>query len=146
MKPSDGACAYVAEAAIEWNQARREANRLRGLRASFRCEHECEAEYDDSGHCTAEAEPPCWRVVHETPYGERRPSMSEWCEPCRQRQAVHEQYTKAVAHRQGLMRGLQRRALTAWESLQSAPARLTNVEEHQACGSATDSSYSSEVI
>ena len=117
MRLSDGVAAYVAEAAVAWDQARREASRLRGQRAAFRCELECEAEYDDMGRQTYAGDPACWRNTWQDQHGnDCRPPTDEWCEPCRQRQAVHEQYTKAVAHRQGLMRGLQRRALTAWEA------------------------------
>lgn len=114
---SDGAAAYVAEAAIAWDQARREASRLRSERASLRCEVESEAEYDDRGNCTHNGDPACWRNVWQDQLGrDCRPPFDEWCDVCKQRDAVHKAYTKAVAHRQGLMRGLQRRALTAWES------------------------------
>ena len=110
--------AYVAEAAIEWDQARREASRLRALRSSFTCEHESSAEYDERGTCTYNGDPACWQATWQDQHGrDCHPSMDEWCEPCRQRQAAHVEYGKAVAKRQGLMRGLQRRALTAWESM-----------------------------
>ena len=117
MTLRDGQAAYVAEAAIAWDQARREAARLRHDRASLKCEHEAEAEYNEHGYVTADAVPACWRHTWQDQHGrDCRPPMDEWCEPCRERQRVHVEYTKAVAKRQGLMRGLQRRALTAWEA------------------------------
>lgn len=117
MALSDGAAAYVAEAAIEWDQVRRESARLKAQRASFKCEHECQADYDDMGRVTHDGDPACWHNVRTDQYGDHPLDVSEWCEPCRQRQAVHEAYRAAVRRRQGLLRGLQRRALGAWESV-----------------------------
>lgn len=112
---TDGAAAYVAEATIAWDQCRRESVRLKAERASFRCEYECEAEYDDMGRPTYDGDPACWRNVRTDQYGDHPLDVSDWCEPCRQRQKVHDAYRMAVRRRQGLLRGLQRRALAAWE-------------------------------
>ena len=113
----------VADSAVAWDQSRREAKRLRGERASMRCEHESQAEYNEHGSLTAEAEQACWRKSWQDSLGrDRTVPVGDWCEPCRQRQAIHEAYTKAVHRRQALMRWLQRRALAAWESAQSVAA------------------------
>lgn len=116
LRLTDGVAVYVAEAAILWDQSRREAARLRSERASIRCEHEVGAEYDDEGRCTYGGDEPCWRNQDQDQQGRARLEMeSQWCQPCRRRQRVHEQYQRAVARRQGLMRSLQRRALAAKE-------------------------------
>src|SRR6185295_9314391 len=106
--------AMVGEAAVRWDRARREAAELRATRASFRCEHEAKAEYDDSGRCTAEADPCCWkcyRFVGGPDGGDERPlEQDEWCAPCRERQQVHEAYRQKMRQRGALMRALQRKA------------------------------------
>ena len=112
----------VGEATIAWDQARRDAARLRSERASIKCEHAHEAEYNEHGYLTLDGRPPCWFISWQDQHGRDRVLPSEdWCEPCRQRQAVHVAYTKAVAKRQGLLRGLQRMALTARKALAGDP-------------------------
>lgn len=104
----------VADAAIAWERARQEANRLKSERASFRCEHESEAEYNEHGYLTAEGVPACWRQHWQDQQGrDCTMPVAEWCQPCRDRQVVHEAYSAVVRRRGGLMRSLQRRAAKA---------------------------------
>lgn len=129
MRLSDGASAYVADKAVEWDQCRREASTLRAERGSFNCEHEAGHEYDDdNSRCTSEAVPACWKHWWKDQQGrDCRPPIEEWCEPCRLRQAVHNRYRAAMVRRGALMRQLQRRALTAWESA-TPPAAIDPVD------------------
>lgn len=113
----------VADSAIEWDQWRRKAAYLRGQRASFKCEHECEAEYDDQGRMTYQGDPACWNNVHQDQHGrDCYLPADEWCQPCREREIVHKEYRMAVAKRQAYLRGLQRRCCAAVELRKMADA------------------------
>lgn len=69
----------------------------------------------------------CWKAARKWDHDSYRarfyfdPPQSEWCENCRQRQAVSDAYRAAVRAHGGALRGLLRRGKTL-ESRQSDPA------------------------
>lgn len=104
----------VAVAALRWDLLRVEALRLKAQRASFRCEYECDAEYNEHGYCTEEAVVPCWKWIGTNQRGEEITTpQSEWCEPCQQRQPVHVSYQQTMKLRGAAMRRLYRACANA---------------------------------
>jgi hypothetical protein len=96
----------IAEAAIEWESARQEVLRLKRARNALRCTERSEAEYDERGQLTHEAEPPCWEV-QTYPDGYSLP-LEQRCEACQQNHVAHLAVKKAIADCGGRLRRLRR--------------------------------------
>lgn len=93
----------IAFAAIQFHQARRASQHLADRRSRLTCERaECEYEARTQDY-------PCWKNYRDTCDGDRELDAEErWCEPCRQRQAVHLEYRKATVKRGARQRELHR--------------------------------------
>lgn len=85
----------IAFEAIVFDQLRLKAQHLKRQRTTFRCTREGLEEL------TGVPASACWR------YWAIR-TQSEWCEPCRQRQAVHDEYQRTNAKRGARLRVLHR--------------------------------------
>ena len=95
----------IASAAIAWDNARRDALRLKRARNAFVCEEEEASEPDVHFLGT----PPCWKTDVDAGYGQvKRLAREKWCEPCRSRQAIHEEYLAANRLRGACLRSMQR--------------------------------------
>lgn len=101
----------IAEAAIEFDLARRVAAALSDRRNSLECAHVdayVRSAFDGAG--TYEAPEPCWKRL-EWDYHGWPVDPSVWCAPCLERQRVHNAYQEATKNRGAKLRLLQRAAL-----------------------------------
>ena len=96
MTPQD---IRIVDAAEEWNRARKDAIRLRTLRASLGCDPEPGVNGE-----------PCWKRTKafdpEEDRAEKYP-VSTWCEKCQARETAHLDYRAAMKRRGIAIRRLQ---------------------------------------
>lgn len=97
----------LAQAALEFDLARRVALQLKNQRNACRCER---AEPDDPD-VGANGTVPCWKDWLDGVDDRYLPPLDEWCGPCRERQRLHEAYRQAMTTRGARLRVLQRFAL-----------------------------------
>ena len=101
----------LERAAILFDQARREAVRIKFERGACLCELAERAEPETNWDGTD----PCWKNWQDGPEDRTLAAESEWCDTCRRRQRLHEQYRVAMKIRGARMRQFFRLALKAWE-------------------------------
>jgi hypothetical protein len=115
-------------ATVAWDACCQTINRTKAERGAVMCEHEC-PRFDDLGEdderdgiFVSAPKEPCWKPIGHDEDG--RPiysPQSEWCESCRRRQAIHEQWRAAKKSHGPLLRRvrmLARRCMKLTETLE----------------------------
>lgn len=91
----------IAERAVAWADARRLVASLRRQRNGSECEHEWNPDGSDADESFAAGHPnaglACWKLRYTNDESDSGQAPDdEWCEPCRIRQRLHEEYRTAV--------------------------------------------------
>lgn len=99
---------------------KRDAERLRLERGAMSCERELGA---DSG-------PPCWKGRDDNGRGDMVLTVQpdDWCDDCKKRQRIHEEYSAAVKQRGIAMRKLMRRIDKFAKTFPELPARMNRAQ------------------
>ena len=103
----------LSVALIRWEIAREKAADLREARAQIECTRVIAYSADlDAGEAY---DPPlaCWKDWRDGVEDKSLAPESEWCESCRKRQRIHEQYRAATKHRGAKLREMRRLAKLA---------------------------------
>ena len=106
----------LSVALIRWEIAREKAAELREARAAIECEHvsaDETAAIECSGFLSSTPPTPCWKDWRDGIEDRTLAPQSEWCESCRARQRIHEQYRAATTHRGAKLREMRRLAKLA---------------------------------
>lgn len=95
----------IAFAAIQYDRARCDAERIRAERAAVHCERsECEYEARSKDQWK-----PCWKNYQDDGCGDQYlADQSEWCPSCRLRQRIHDAHHQAMVKRGARLRELHR--------------------------------------
>lgn len=94
----------LADAALAWDVARREANRIRDERNPIDCERQNFQEF--ANERPGDQFAPCWKLWKQDRTGEGfdRDDIVNWCASCQRRQALSDQLRKANAVRGARLR------------------------------------------